>query len=189
MESDEDVSAFNSWPAFTDIMLAVILILILVIGGLHIFLLLGVDIQTVRQWQQELADGMRGRDVDVRSDKAGVEIVSVEGQRVLMRLMTDTQNPMLQRISFSERVLFAPDSITLVEGGKQALRQFGEAIRQQSGHIVEIQIHGHADVQQTNRYTDNLELASQRANEVFRFLRGIKAIDPVGLIVTAKSYG
>jgi flagellar motor protein MotB len=186
MEDDQDQGG-NFWPAFTDLMLSVILILLLVIGGAYFA---AVNVREIQEKQKILGEGLRGSTTEVRTVGNSMEIWGRgAGGTLKFRLSVDPHDPMLQRISFSDSVLFDPDSFVLKASGKLALAEVGTAVKKRLPDLAEIQIHGHADTLRTARYVDNLELASLRANEVFRFLRVTVGIDPARNLISATSFG
>lgn len=184
MEEDEYLN-FNFWPAFTDFMLAVVLILILAIGGVQFS---GINVRTIWEKQQQLARALEDDATRLVTAGAVHEIRNRRSGELLYRLSVDPDDPMLQRIAFSDALLFPRDDYQLRAHGRGALLRVGRAIQERLEDLVEIQIHGHADPYRTSRFEDNLELASRRANEVFRFLHAHAEIDPAKHLMSATSF-
>lgn len=182
----EDAAAINFWPAFSDFMLAIVLVLILVIA---LVLSTRIDVADVTSKQQRLSESSAFVRQGMTLHRLENEVVQWhrDGSPAIT-FTTDRNNPFLQNITFSDWVLFDSDSIEIVSGGQEILRIVGEGIRARVGDIEQIQIHGHADVRPTRRYVDNLELASRRANSVFRFLQAVVGIDPVQQVMSSVSF-
>jgi flagellar motor protein MotB len=184
MEDNEYLS-FNFWPAFTDLMLAVVLILMLVIGGVQFS---GINVKSIQEKQRQLAASLEDASTEM-VPKGGVhEVRRRRTRELLYRLSVDPHDPMLQRIAFSDALLFPIDNHKLRPEGRAALLRVGGAIQERLDDLVEIQIHGHADPDPTSRFEDNLDLASRRANEVFRFLQTEAGIDPASHLMSATSF-
>jgi flagellar motor protein MotB len=185
MEDDRSYN-FNFWPAFADLMLCLILILLLVIGGAYFS---SINIRSIQEKQKQIAQTLVTPERVIQQFNGGAEIRDRQG-RTVYRLVVDPNDPMLQTISFSDSLLFKADDYRLKEpDGKDALMDVGRILVARLEDIAEIQIRGHADTYRTKNYTDNLELASRRANEVFRFLTQQVGIDPAQHLVSATSFG
>ncbi|MDM8568488.1 OmpA family protein [Thiotrichales bacterium HSG1] len=102
-----------------------------------------------------------------------------------------------QTISFGSSVLFTSGQAKLKIRGRDILTTVGNVIRSKLSAIQEIQIQGHADTtaprqfdinsQQSQKY--NLKLASERALEVFLFLKEQLSINPAQVLMSATSFG
>jgi flagellar motor protein MotB len=182
---DERTYNFNFWPAFADLMLSFILMLLLVIGGTYFS---SINIRTVQEEQKKIGETLQTPGRAIRVFERRVEIRD-SADRVLYVLTVDPNDPMLQTISFSDALLFNPDEYELKPGGKEALREVGGVLASRLADLAEIQIRGHADNHSTRKHTDNLELASLRANAVFRFLTDEVRIDPSKNLMSATSFG
>lgn len=188
---DDDLATMNSWPAFTDLMVSVVLILILVVGGMHALSVADLNLPEIFEKQRQLETALQGPNTRLKETAEGGEVWSrTTPSRLLILFRRSPQFPQLQRISFSDSVLFDPDKFDLKNDGKAVLQRVGEAIRAQSSNIAEIQIHGHADSDPSSEYEDNLMLASLRANSVYRFLcsKDVR-LDPVTHLMSATSFG
>jgi len=94
----------------------------------------------------------------------------------------------LQRIHFGSSILFDSDRHLLKPQGVRVLTRVASALRPNLGAFLEIQIQGHADTDSTRRYDSNLDLAAQRAVQVFELLRK-EGIDPTSALMSASSFG
>ena len=95
----------------------------------------------------------------------------------------------LQKITFSEQILFPKDDYLLKTSGKEILMKVGTEIKRNTAYISEIQILGHADPDKPKKHESNLHLAAKRAIEVFRFFQDEVGIDPNQHLLSATSYG
>jgi outer membrane protein OmpA-like peptidoglycan-associated protein len=185
---EDQIFSFNFWPAFADLMLSLILILLLVIGGAYFS---SIDIRSIQKKQKSLAETLITPERRSRSVEGGVEILNGGGE-LLYRLTEDPNDPMLQVVTFSDSLLFESGKSDLTDKGKLALRDLGQVLTTHLADIVEIQIRGHADTDAIGTgtgYPDNLALASARANEVFRFLKDDVRISPADHLMSASSFG
>ncbi len=102
-----------------------------------------------------------------------------------------------QTISFGSSVLFTSGRTKLKIRGKDILTIVGKVIKQKLPAIQEIQIQGHADTTAPKQYEAdsqesqeyNLKIASERALEVFLFLKQEIAINPAEILMSATSFG
>jgi flagellar motor protein MotB len=180
----------NFWPAFSDFMLAIVLVFFLVLVA---SLSNRIDTRQAESAQHALAESSlfakNGFVERGSSDQSQIEWL--QGSEVAIRFETDRNDPFLQHITFAETVLFDTDSADLRDQGKNVLRLIGRGINQEADEIQEIQIHGHADIRPVSggQFEDNLALASARANTVFRFLQNDVGTDPVTHLMSATSFG
>lgn len=179
----------NFWPAFADLMLAVVFVLMLVIFAVAASLMAGqIDISHVETNQRavvgEIARAFGSR-VDSLSAPGQYEIPIPEaGTSIYIQ-----DELALQQITFSDRVLFAPDRYAINPEGRRVLREVGDVLRSHLGAIREIQIQGHADTIPTRRHGSNVALAALRATEVFTFLQNEVGIDPASHLMSVTSFG
>jgi len=182
--ASEEVLDFNFWPSFSDLMLSLVLILILVIFLFLSVITVGtIDLRDVEENQkgmvQEIANAFGVKEKQIKSNFYEVPNTGIMIQN----------EPTLQRISFSDRVLFQPDKCGLSRTGKQTLAIVGEKIKKKLAIIREIQIQGHADTDPSREYSSNLELAALRAIEVFKYFQDAVGIDPSEHLMSATSFG
>jgi len=181
--ADEDILDFNFWPSFSDLMLSLVLILVLVI-----FLFLSVitagtiNLKHVKENQMEMVHGIAAAYSMTPKEISPDYFVIPTGIMI-------QNEPTLQRISFTDRILFPQDEHGLSETGKQTLTIIGELIKKQLPVIREIQIQGHADTDKSRLHPSNLDLAALRAIEVFKYLQNEVGIDPAEHLMSATSFG
>jgi len=191
MNSEEDVFSFNFWPSFADLMLSVVLILIIVIFVIYSVLSAGsVNLRHVQNRQRTFIEELAGLyGTKAVPDDTEEEVYSISIRGGASRDVIIRNEPTLQRFSFGSHILFAPDSVTLTENGRQVLRKLGVVLKKQLPLMKEIQIQGHADPVPTRRYRSNLDLAAFRAMEVYRFFQDSVGIDPAQHLMSATSFG
>ena len=190
---DDDFSPEDSvWPAFSDLLLSVVLVLILLIGMIEATQMV-ID-PKIPEKQDALIKEIAGPSSIILREKAALgtavwKVRSASSQKPEVECRIDPQNPFLQRLAFADNVLFESDQTDLRPEGAALLARVGSAINKRLPSLAEIQINGHADPRATRRYRDNLELASLRANEVYRFLRMNVGLDPTKAVISAASFG
>lgn len=189
--SEEEPLSFNFWPAFADLMLSVVLILIIVIFVIYSVLSAGsVNLRHVQVRQQTMIEelaklyGSTSALDSARSDVYAISISKKATRDVIIR-----NEPTLQRFSFGSHVLFASDDHVLTDNGRQVLRTLGVVLRKQLPLIREIQIQGHADTDRSKRFPSNLDLAALRAIEVYRFFQDSLKVDPARYLMSVTSFG
>ncbi len=192
------------WPAVSDLMLAIVLILCMVIAAVSVSTF---PIEDIRHAQHEAATdpgfALAGYVLEAGSagqgEASAAEIVKWsrpdETQKAPVFTFEVTKaEPYLQRISFADSVLFPSDRWDLSDEGRNVLQTLAHVIRHRIDRLEQIQIHGHADIRASQRARDNLELASLRANAVFRYLAvegpPDDRLDPIaGPLMSATSFG
>lgn len=186
---ERDGADLNFWPAFADLMLAVVFVLVLVLFGVAVSLMAGqVNIEHVEENQHrvmdEVADSFGSR-VDTLG--AGLYAIRLRGAPNTAVQIRNELN--LQRITFSDRVLFAPDQYELNMEGRRVLALVGGVLGDHLDRIQEVQIQGHADTVPTRRHGSNVKLAALRAVEVFEYLQQEVEVDPASNLMSATSFG
>jgi flagellar motor protein MotB len=186
---EDDVLDFNFWPSFADLMLALVLILVLVLFLVTAVISVGtVNLSHVEKNQMSMihsiASGYASEPKELDKGVFGISINVPNNYDIQIR-----NEPTLQRITFSDRILFKPDDYKLNPEGEQVLRIVSAALKQQLPIIREIQIQGHADTAPTGRFPSNVHLAAFRAIEVYKFLQDSAAIDPAEHLMSATSFG
>lgn len=181
--ADEDILDFNFWPSFSDLMLSLVLILVVVLFLFLSVITVGtVNLKHVKENQMEMVQGIAAA--------YGVTPKEIRTNYFVIPAGIMIQNdPTLQRISFTDRILFPQDEHGLSETGKQTLTIIGQLIKKQLPVIREIQIQGHADTDKSRLYPTNLDLAALRAIEVFKYLQNEVGIDPAEHLMSATSFG
>ena len=92
-----------------------------------------------------------------------------------------------QTITFSDKILFDSGKSELKPAGYDVLRVVGPVVMNNLANISEIQIQGHADIEDTDDY--NLTLAANRAIAVYKFLQTEVAVDPAKYLMSITSFG
>lgn len=181
--ADEDILDFNFWPSFSDLMLSLVLILVVVLFLFLSVITVGtVNLKHVKENQREMVQGIAAA--------YGVTPKEIRTNYFVIPAGIIIQNdPTLQRISFTDRILFPQDKHGLSETGKQTLTIIGQLLKKQLPVIREIQIQGHADTDKSRLYPTNLDLAALRAIEVFKYLQNEVGIDPAEHLMSATSFG
>jgi flagellar motor protein MotB len=179
---------FNFWPSFADLMLAVVLILVLVLFVFIAVITVGtVNLGEVQRNQMNMIEAI-GRSYGVKPVGLKQDLFGISLQNNATYDIEIRNEPTLQRITFSDKILFSPDDYQINPQGQAVLRTVGTTLKQQLSLIKEIQIQGHADTNPT-RFKLNVYLASWRAIEVFKFLQDSTGIDPAEHLMSATSFG
>jgi flagellar motor protein MotB len=193
MEED-NVLDLNFWPSFADLMLSLVFILVLILFLVAVVITVGnVNLIQVEKKQMEMVDaiakkyGVKYQELERPEAGAKSYGLSISNQQKPDVIFTNEVT--LQRISFSDNVLFVEEQYTISEKGKQILRIVGKILNEQLPHVREIQIQGHADIRITHKYRSNLELAAYRAMAVFEFLQKDADIHPEEHLMSATSFG
>jgi flagellar motor protein MotB len=188
---DENNLEFNFWPSFADLMLALVLILVMVLFTARAVITVGtVNLKQVNENQKnvarEIADAYGARLNEFANEMGhyGISIDNPEFYDIQIR-----NEPALQRITFSEQILFKSGETKLDPKGYKALGIVGQALKKQLKFIKEIQIQGHADNVPTGPNTSNLNLAAFRAIAVFNFFQRDMEIDPAEHLMSITSFG
>ena len=144
---EDNTLDFNFWPSFSDLMLTLVLILVIVVFAVIAAFSIGTDdlraklIETeeemakVEKEQKEIAEALaKVEDKQKTLIKAiakayGTDYEEVESGSFKIRLKDDGDTEILirneatlQRYSFSDRILFEPDKYDLNENGENTLR-------------------------------------------------------------------
>ena len=212
---EDNTLDFNFWPSFSDLMLTLVLILVIVVFAVIAAFSIGTDdlraelketkkeMATVEEEQKKIAEAIaKVEDKQKTLIKAiakayGTNYEEVESDSFKIRLKDDGDTEILirneatlQRYSFSDRILFKRNKYDLNEEGKRTLRVVGHEIKKNLKDIKEIQIQGHADPDRpADDYFFNLDLAASRAIEVYKFLQRSIRIDPARHLMSATSFG
>lgn len=187
--NEDDGLGFNFWPAFADMMLSLVLILVLVMFLVYRVISANtVNLKRVEQNQMSMVQMIASR-YGSRFTETGVGFFSVPVDSIGQENIVIRNEPTLQRFSFSDQILFPKDEARLSQAGEGVLRTVGSAIRTKLGDIHEIQIQGHADPDRSRNYRSNLHLAGERAIEVFKFLQDSVGVDPNRYQMSATTFG
>ncbi len=170
--SGHDGHSANIWPAFTDAMLAFVLVLVLMIVfyvGQRV-VVAGPDQNQILNDQEaveELLDEFQGEGVSYR--------------RGLGR----------HDLTFGSEALFESGSADLNAEGRRFLATLGRSIAAEGVQTLqEISVAGHTDdvPARGTRFASNWELSTARATEVVRFLAE-SGVDPEDVMLSATGYG
>lgn len=170
------VHDLNVWPAFTDAMLAFVLVLVLMMvfqvgHGIHV------------------VDGPSGPETFER-DMEQVENL-IEEIRMTHPDVHLKRDAARHDITFGSDALFATASADLAIRGRAILAELAHTITEKGiSTLEEIQISGHTDDVPTavSRFPTNWELSTARATNVVRFLTD-QGIDPTQIHLSATGYG
>ena len=158
---------FNIWPTFSDVTFAIVLILIFIMLGQYVVIGKMLEIQKVVKEQSKLSDMLKE------------SFPEAYGNTIM-----DFTEPQLQKITFSNKILFDLGSDKLKPEGKKILEGIAVILSKlrQKKAFDEIQIRGHTDNTPIGfllgrRFPTNWELSSARAISVVRFI-----VDDCGII-------
>jgi flagellar motor protein MotB len=189
---EENILDFNFWPSFSDLMLSLVLILVLVLFLVSAVLNVGtVNLSHVEKNQLELIQSIEEK-FEVKSHKGKSDrdkssyVISLSSKSEGDIFITN--EPIIQKITFSSHILFPPDEVELNESGKRILSYIGRVLSENIRFIREIQIQGHADIDPSS-YGSNMKLAAMRAISVFNFLKDEIDIDPAYHLMSISSFG
>lgn len=185
---EDEIFELNFWPSFADLMLALVLVLVLLL-----FLFAGVvtvgtvNLEKVQENQLALIKSIaHAYDVEPSQQSTNLYVISIE--RNGSHGIEIRNEPALQKITFSDNILFVPNDYKINERGQAVLRTVGDVLKSQLSNIREIQIQGHADTDQTSRFPSNTHLAALRAIEVLNYFQNV-GIDPAEHLMSATSFG
>ena len=196
---EENTLDFNFWPSFSDLMLTLVLILVIVVFAVIAAFSIGepdppsegtVDLTDVEEKQLAMIHaiaaqyGAEAKERETNSFEIRIPLENGGYTRISIQ-----NEPTLQRYSFSDRILFEPDEYYLNKDGKETLFTVGRQIKSNLNSISEIQIQGHADPDPPAFVPSNLHLAALRAIEVYTFLQEQIHIDPARHLMSATSFG
>jgi flagellar motor protein MotB len=171
---DQQEGEARVWPAFTDVLMTLCLILVF-----YLFAQVVVSGQT----SARMAETVR---------RQGILRHAVEGTIPpgLRRDVHIAEDGSLQRYTFADWILFDSASAELKPSGMEVLAALGQVFRQHTGDFSRIQIEGHTDdrpLHANARFPSNWELSSARATSVVRFFEDRCGLDPKLLSATGYS--
>ena len=161
--NSDSIMSFSFWPSLTDVCLIMLLVLILLIFVQIIANTETFKLQKIRE-KQELIE----RYIKESVSEEELNDISFSAQFEI------------QRIKFSDQVLFNKGSARLEADGKQLLNKVGKVLKDYGVLYREIRIEGHTDKDPINSklYPSNWELSSARATAVVKFFDVDVGIDP-----------
>jgi flagellar motor protein MotB len=162
------------WPAFTDVLMTVSLILVF-----YLFAQVVVSSQT-----SAAMAAVARRQAALRRDV--VDAIPP----ALRRDVHITEDGSLQRYTFADWILFDSAAAELKPQGMEVLAALGRVFRRHSADFSGLQVEGHTDdhkLHQGARFPSNWELSSARATSVVRFLEDRCGLAPTLLSATGYS--
>lgn len=187
----KDKFGFNFWPSFTDLMLSLVLVVLIILFVVSKMIAAGSEnLNKARESQQAIQTQIKEQIGDrytiaIISDKNNVEVN--EQIRESQADITIIDKLDRQTITFSDKVLFDSGRSELKPQGYEVLKVVGPVIYSNINSISEIQIQGHADI--VNNDDLNLNLASARAMAVYKFLQNAVGVDPASCLMSITSFG
>lgn len=186
---DDNLLDFNFWPSFADMMLCLVLILIIllfiIIAGLAANT---VNLEVVNNNQEEIINSIASS-YGVTPEKIAVNTYGISTMGIGVNDIIIRNEPTMQRIIFTDHILFNSDEYNINPQGQEALSIVGQSLLQKLDLLSEIQIQGHADVNPSRRFSSNMQLASMRALAVFDYMNNQVGIDPTEHMISATSFG
>jgi outer membrane protein OmpA-like peptidoglycan-associated protein len=187
----KDKFGFNFWPSFTDLMLSLVLVVLIILFVVSKMIAAGSEnLDKARESQQQIQTQI----TENISDKYKVAIISgKDGHNVTEEIKHNTADIYIidkldrQTITFSDKVLFDSGQSYIKTAGYDILNIVGPIIAKNLDNIGEIQIQGHADIDYEDDF--NLNLAAARAISVYKFLQINVGIDPAKYLMSATSFG
>ncbi len=180
IDNNDEILDFNFWPTFADLMLALLLILIFFYAAV---------VSTEAIYARNVRALQMGLIIDiVKYTKTESMTETASGAYVLGKDIVVLNEPTVQKISFTDNILFDVRDHHIHDRGKVTLRIVSEIIKIHLDSIREIQIQAHADISPMLN-DSNLNLGSRRANEVYEFLKNQGGIDPATHLMSATSFG
>lgn len=188
----KDKFGFNFWPSFTDLMLSLVLIVLFILCGIAALINAGnADIKKAERSQeiiqQQIDKQIHGKYTVATipkpdSDKSITEQIKSSNADITIINTLDRQT-----ITFSDKILFDSGESQLKPAGYDVLQLIGPIVSDNLENVREIQIQGHADIDYTDDF--NLQLASNRAIAVYKFLQEKVGIDPAKHLMSVTSFG
>lgn len=187
----KDKFGFNFWPSFTDLMLSLVLVVLIILFVVSKMIAAGTEnLDKARESQKKIQNQIESQigknySILVISDKSNEET----SEKMLDNKADITIVNKLDRqtITFSDKILFDSGKSELKPAGYDVLKVVGPVVMNNLANISEIQIQGHADIEDTDDY--NLTLASNRAIAVYKFLQTEVSVDPAKYLMSITSFG
>lgn len=187
----KDKFGFNFWPSFTDLMLSLVLVVLIILFVVSKMIAAGTEnLDKARESQKKIQNQIESQigknySILVISDKSNEET----SEKMLDNKADITIVNKLDRqtITFSDKILFDSGKSELKPAGYDVLKVVGPVVMNNLVNISEIQIQGHADIEDTDDY--NLTLASNRAIAVYKFLQTEVSVDPAKYLMSITSFG
>lgn len=186
--SYEEGEDFNYWPSFSDMMLSIVLILVVIMFLSSVYLSKGmVDPKEMIKKEKaviyNIAKLCKSKAICTKTNGDTESEYEISDQGITIK-----NDLGLQRITFADNILFDKNESTIHLRGQEILLKIGSAFKERIDDIMQIQIQGHADTDRA-RYGTNMSLAAKRAIAVFDFLKDDLSINPAEHFMSATSYG
>lgn len=187
----KDKFGFNFWPSFTDLMLSLVLVVLIILFVVSKMIAAGSEnLDRARESQKAIYAQIQEK----IGNNYTIAIISDKDTNQTNEALKETKADITiinkldrQTITFSDKILFDSGSSRLKQAGYQALAAVGPVIKDNIENISEIQIQGHADIDYTDEF--NLGLSANRAISVYMFLQHTVGIDPAEHLMSATSFG
>ena len=187
----KDKFNFNFWPSFADLMLSLVLVMLIILFVVSKMIGVGNEnLDRARDSQKKIAEQINTQisntySVQVISDK-DTEQSNSEAKNSKSDITIINKLDRMT-ITFSDKVLFDTNESVIKDTGVKVLSIVGPIVKNNLQNISEIQIQGHADIIGTDDH--NLQLASQRAMNVYKFLQLNVGVNPAEYLMSATSFG
>ena len=187
----KDKFGFNFWPSFTDLMLSLVLVVLMILFVVSKMIASGSEnLDKARESQKSIYAQIQNRiggnyTIAIISDKNddGVN-EQFKNNKADITIINKLDR---QTITFSDKILFDSGSSNIKPAGYEVLSAVGPVIKDNLANISEIQVQGHADIVNTDEF--NLGLAANRAISVYIFLQYVVGISPAENLMSATSFG
>ncbi len=187
----KDKFGFNFWPSFTDLMLSLVLVVLIILFIVSKMIAAGSEnLDKARESQKSIQSQIEQQigvnySILVISDKSDEEASEkIKDNKADITIINKLDR---QTITFSDKILFDSGKSELKPAGYEVLKVVGPVVMNNLVNISEIQIQGHADIEDTDDY--NLTLAANRAIAVYKFLQTAVGIDPAQHLMSVTSFG
>ena len=187
----KDKFGFNFWPSFTDLMLSLVLVVLIILFVVSKMIAAGNEnLDRARDSQMAIQTQIK----NMIGSRYTIKIISDRNNKDTTKEIKDSTADIniidkldRQTITFSDKLLFDSWKSELKPAGFDVLNAVGPVIRGNLRNISEIQIQGHADIVNTDDF--NLRLASERAISVYKFVQMNVGVDPAENLMSITSFG
>lgn len=187
----KDKFGFNFWPSFTDLMLSLVLVVLIILFVVSKMIAAGSEnLDKARRSQTAIQNQIQENignkyTINVITDKSSFDTnEEIKNNKSDITIINKLDR---QTITFSDKVLFDSGMSELKPEGYEILKVVGPIILSNLNNISEVQIQGHADIVNTDEF--NLNLASFRAIAVYKFLQNKVGINPAEHLISISSFG
>jgi len=172
-KNSNDENTINYWPSLTDVSFITIFILILFIFVQVITNTDSFAVQKIKEKQLEMQE----------------LIINAAGEEFKNDIQFSNQLS-IQKVQFSNGVLFNTNSADLQDNGKKLMLAVGNVLREHQELFIELRIEGHTDAVSIKGgpFKSNWELSSARATEVVKFFDENVGINPNSVRMSAVGF-